>query len=69
MGLKEKNSTINFPISEEIISQLPEITKVIAELRLDSPDATTGVNVPLSVPYGVYVAIKLSAVMQSKIVY
>ena len=68
-GLKEKNSTINFPISEEIISQLPEITKVIAELRLDSPDATTGVNVPLSVPYGAYVAIKLSAIMQSKIVY
>lgn len=68
-GLKEKTSTVQFNLSEEIITQLNSIKKVIAELRVDSPDINTGANIPVSIPYGAYVSVKLSAVMQTKIVY
>ncbi|MFM7300525.1 MAG: hypothetical protein ACKO1R_05225, partial [Crocinitomicaceae bacterium] len=68
-GLKEKTSTVQFNLSEEIITQLNSIKKVIAELRVDSPDINTGTNIPVSIPYGAYVSVKLSAIMQSKIVY
>ena len=68
-GLKEKVSTIQFQFTDEIISQIANIKKVIAEVTFDTPEVSTGNNVPLALPYGAYVAIKLSANMKSQIIF
>lgn len=58
-GLMEKESLVRFIFSEELLSDINSIKKIIVELRLDTPNPISGVSEMMEVPFGAKVLLKM----------
>lgn len=66
--LLEKESFIDFIFDETMIDDLDILTKMIVELRFDSPNPVNGISELQNIPYGAKVKLIMSGIFNSTIV-
>ena len=67
-GLLEKESLVDFFFDEAVIDDLDILSKMIVELRFDTPNPSNGISEIQSIPYGAKVKLKLSGIFNSTVV-
>ncbi len=67
-GLLEKESLVDFVFDEAVIDDLDILSKMIVELRFDTPNPSNGISEIQSIPYGAKVKLKLSGIFNSTVV-
>jgi hypothetical protein len=68
-GLKKMSSEVEFLLSSNIIKDLDKIKKVSVRAEFNTPDPETSSNLPVSVPAGAFLAIKLKARLNVEVIY
>ena len=67
-GLYKKNTTVDFVLSEAILNDINKIKKVLVEARFDTPNPSSGLSEIQSIPFGAFLAVKLNAKLNTKII-
>ena len=67
-GLYKKNSTVEFVLTDAILKDINKIKKVMVEARFDTPNPSTGLSEMQSIPLGAFLAVKLNAKLNTKII-
>jgi hypothetical protein len=67
-GLYKKNSTVDFVLTDAILKDINKIKKVMVEARFDTPNPSTGLSEMQSIPLGAFLAVKLNAKLNTKII-
>jgi hypothetical protein len=68
-GLMKKESELIFILTPEVLVRLDEVKKVMVRAVFDTPNATGTGNQQMSVPNGVYMAVKLKTHFNLKTIY
>lgn len=66
-GLYKKASILNFELPENIVSKVNDIKKVVVEARFDTPDSN-GANQIQTIPANAFLAVKVQALLTTKVV-
>lgn len=67
-GLYKKKSDVDFVLSDAILKDINKIKKVVVEVRFDTPNPNTGLSEMQSIPLGAFLAVKLNAKLNTKII-
>jgi hypothetical protein len=67
-GIMVKKGQLSIPLNKEVISDIGKIKKVIVEARFDSPNETSSQNIQQQVSLGAFLAVKIKAQFQTKII-
>lgn len=67
-GLYKKNSNLDFVLTDAVLKDINKIKKVIVEARFDTPNPSTGLSEMQSIPLGAFLAVKLNAKLNTKII-
>ncbi len=67
-GLKKQHSHIEFVLTNELLTDLAQIKKVLVEARFDSPNVSTGLSEPKQVQSHAFLSFKLRMKLNTKVV-
>ena len=67
-GLKKQHSHIEFVLTNELLTDLVQIKKVLVEARFDSPNVSTGLSEPKQVQSHAFLSFKLRMKLNTKVV-
>jgi hypothetical protein len=68
-GLWKNKSELEFLFTESLIKDLAKIRRVIVQTEFNTPDPATSINQQQSIPVGAFLAVKLKARFNLKVVY
>lgn len=60
------NSEVRFVLAEEVLVNINDVRKIVVEPNFSTPNETTNINEPKSIPEGAFLSVKLKAEFKSE---